>query len=284
MTVAPPDGSRDRRIEDPSNLHLVHPAGRALLRPAIARGVAANAVSVMGLLLGAGAALCFARFDAWPFAFGGLLLAFAWLVADGLDGMIARATGTAGPLGRVLDGLCDHGVFALIYLALAISIDTTHAWTLACIAGGAHAIQSSLYEGERARFHRRIRGEALLSTGSVHHSPIIRAYDRLAGAPDRLALPFERELAASSDPAALGRRYGEAAVAPMRLLSLLTANVRVLALFIACLAGAPAAFWWFEVIPLSLVTVAGLVWHRRVERSFTPSAPAARQLVKEQGS
>src|SRR3546814_9333837 len=41
----------------------------------------------------------------------GLPLSLFWLVADGLDGMIARATGTPSAAGRVLDGLCDHGVF-----------------------------------------------------------------------------------------------------------------------------------------------------------------------------
>ena len=38
MTTPPPDGSRDRRIEDPSNLWLIHPAGRALLPRASGAG------------------------------------------------------------------------------------------------------------------------------------------------------------------------------------------------------------------------------------------------------
>jgi hypothetical protein len=51
----------------------------------------------------------------------------------------------------------------------------------------------------------------------------------------------------------------------MRLMSLLTANVRTWAIFIACLAGNPRLFWWFELIPLTAVLVGGLVWHRKVE-------------------
>ena len=39
-------------------------------------------------------------------------------------------------------------------------------------------------------------------------------------------MPFERKLAASPDPVALGTRYGMRAVPVMRLQSLLTANVR----------------------------------------------------------
>lgn len=290
MTMPPPDGSRDRRIEDPSNLRLIHPLGRRLLPWAIARGISANAVSLVGLVLGTAAALAYARFTAWPFALLGLALSIGWLVADGLDGMVARATGTASPLGRLLDGLCDHGVFFLIYLALALAWNTPGGWALAIAAALAHAVQSSLYEGERARFHRRIKGVALVAGTRPTSGAVVRAYDWVAGTPDRIAGTFERKLSGSLDPLAFGRRYGDLAIAPMRLLALETANVRVLAVAVACLAGDPRLFWWFEIVPLSLVAIAGLAWHRRVERALVdlshpaPAEPsAAHYLVKEQG-
>ncbi len=291
MTVPPPDGSRDRRIEDPSNLWLIHPLGRLLLPVAVARGVSANAVSIAGLALGTAAALAYARLGDWRFALIGLVLSIGWLVADGLDGMVARATGTASPLGRMLDGLCDHGVFLLIYVALAIVWGTPAGWALAFAAGGVHAVQSSLFEGERTRFHRRVKGVALVAAPPAPAaSSLVRLYDRVAGMPDRLAMAFEQKLAASPDPVATGARYARAAVAPMRLLSLETANVRIFMVFVACLAGDPRLFWWFEIVPLTAILLIGLAWHRRVERallsSVISSAPAeapARYLVKEQG-
>jgi len=291
MTVPPPDGSRDRRIEDPSNLWLIHPLGRLLLPVAVARGISANAVSIAGLALGTAAALAYARLGDWRFALIGLVLSIGWLVADGLDGMVARATGTASPLGRMLDGLCDHGVFLLIYVALAIVWGTPAGWALAFAAGGVHAVQSSLFEGERTRFHRRVKGVALVAAPPAPAaSSLVRLYDRVAGMPDRLAMAFEQKLAASPDPVATGARYARAAVAPMRLLSLETANVRIFMVFVACLAGDPRLFWWFEIVPLTAILLIGLAWHRRVERtllsSVISSAPAeapARYLVKEQG-
>ncbi len=266
-----------------------------LLPVAVARGISANAVSVAGLALGTAAALSYARFADWRFALLGLVLSIGWLVADGLDGMVARATGTASPLGRMLDGLCDHGVFFLIYVALATVWGTPGGWALAIMAGAAHAVQSSLYEGERSRFHRRIKGVALVAVptapapGAPAPSALVRLYDRVAGSPDRLARVFEQKLAASADPIALAGHYAAAAVPPMRLLSLLTANVRIAAIFVACLAGDPRIFWWFEIGPLVAVLLIGLAWHRRVERTLSSvisSAPAeapARYLVKEQG-
>ncbi len=223
-------------------------------------------VSVAGLLLGGSAALAYAQWQSWPFAVLGLLLSIAWLVADGLDGMVARATGTASALGRALDGLCDHGVFALIYVVLALSLGTGEGWALAIAAGVAHAVQSNLYESERARFHRRCKGIAAVAPSPPSGNPLVRLYDRVGGTLERFAGRFDAALGRRRDPGALGMAYGAAATPPMRLLSLLSANVRVYVIFLACLAGNPRIFWWIELGPLSLILLIGLVWHRKVER------------------
>ena len=269
MTTPSPDGSRDRRIEDPSNRLLIHPLAQTLVPWPIRWRVSANAVSLGGLALGIGAAACFARWTEPALVALGLLLAVGWLVADGLDGKIARATGTASALGRFLDGACDHLIFILIYVVIAHAIGTAQGWTLAVVAGAAHAAQSSLYEGERHRFHRRLRGHALLAAPAPSANPLVRGYDALAGSVDRLARRFEAALAASRDLVGFGMAYGRLAAAPMRLMIPLSANTRVLAIALACLAGSPALFWWFEIVPLTAVAVAGMAWHRRVEQRFT---------------
>lgn len=278
MTIPPPDGSRDRRIEDPTNLWIIHPAGRLLLPWAIARGISANAVSVVGLILGALAAAAYANWASWPFACLGLMLSTGWLIADGLDGMVARATGTSSALGRALDGMCDHGVFALLYIVLAASVGTLEGWLLAFAAGVVHAVQSNLYESERARFHRRCKGVGA-TPPAPSRNPLVQLYDWVAGSIDRIAFRFDEALRRAPDPAAFGRRYGERALGPMRLMRLLTANARVGAIFLACLAADPRLFWWFEIVPLSLVLVGGLVWHRAIEsRLLRSSGEASEQL------
>lgn len=284
MTPPARDGSRDRRIEDPSNLYLIHPAARALLPRALSLGVSANAVSLVGLGCGVVAAFAYMHWDRPWMALVGLVCSVAWLIADGLDGMIARATGTSSPLGRALDGMCDHGVFALLYICLAASIGGVAAWALAIAAAVCHAVQSSLYEGERARFHRRVRGEALSAVPVPTGIFLVRLYDSVAGSLDRVAMPFERRLAASPDPVALGQAYGRRAVPVMRLQSLLTANIRVWAIFLACLLASPRLFWWFEIVPLTVVVIVGLIRHRGVERGFLRAdAPLPILLSSEQG-
>ena len=221
--------------------------------------------------MGIGAAFAYSNWTDWRWAFAGLLLSVAWLIADGLDGMIARATGTASALGRFLDGLCDHGVFILIYVVLASSIGTVEGWALAISAGVAHAVQSSLYEGERSRFHRRCKGDAG-NPPAPSRNPLVRLYDSVANAVDRFSHAFDDALRRHPDSERFGAAYGEAAVGPMGLMRLLSANMRVLAIFLACLAGNPRLFWWFELIPLTAILVVGLIWHRPVEARLAGTA------------
>ena len=268
MTGLTRDTSRDPRIEVPSNHYVIHAAAHRLLPMALRGGISANAVSVAGLVLGALAALACYHWRLPFMASVGFALALGWMVCDGLDGMIARATGTASALGRVLDGLCDHGVFLLLYVAAAWSVGTPEAWLLATAAGVVHAVQSNAYEGERTRFHRRLRSDPGATPPARTGFGLERLYDFAAGWLDRAAAPFDRRLAASADPAALGRIYAARAVAPLRAMIPLSANTRVVALYIAMLVGEPRLWWWFELVPLTLLAVGAILWHRRVEHRF----------------
>jgi hypothetical protein len=263
--LPPPDGSRDLRVEDPTNHRVVHLIGRMLLPLALRAGISANMVSVAGLAVGSGAALAYLGWRDPALATLGFLLTLGWLVMDGLDGMIARATRTASAIGRFLDGLCDHGVFLILYLALGASLDTPEAWITGTIAGLVHGVQSNLFEGERARYHRRVRGDPGSQTPAPSANAAVRFYDRLAGSLDRIAGRFDRALAEAADPRALAAAYGDRAAPALKLMNLLNANWRVIAIYAACLARDPMLFWWWTLGPLSLVTIAGLYWHRRIE-------------------
>ncbi|HEX8511477.1 MAG TPA: CDP-alcohol phosphatidyltransferase family protein [Allosphingosinicella sp.] len=263
--LPPPDGSRDLRVEDPTNQWVVHLAGRMLLPLALKARVSANMVSVAGLAVGTAAAVSYLGWRDPALATLGFLLTIGWLVFDGLDGMVARAAGTASPLGRFMDGLCDHGVFLILYLALGASIDTQEAWITGTIAGFVHGFQSNLYEGERARYHRRVLGDPAEEAPAPAPNAAMRLYDRLAGSLYRLAGRFDRALASAPDPRALAGAYGDRSAPALKLMNLLNANARIIALYAACLAGDPMLFWWWTLGPLTLLTAAGLIWHRRIE-------------------
>ena len=263
--LAPPDGSRDRRIDDPTNIWVVHLTARMLLPLAVKARIPANAVSLTGLVVGIAAAAAYLGWREPALATLGFLLTVAWLVFDGLDGMVARATGTASAFGRFLDGAVDHGIFLLLYLALGAAIDTPEAWITGTIAGLVHGVQSTLFEGERIRYHRRLRGDPGGEAGPASPYLLARLYDRVAGSLDRVAARFDRALAAAPDRRALAAAYGERAAPPLKTMNLLSANTRIVLLYLTCLAGNPMLFWWIELGPLTLAAAFCLVWHRRVE-------------------
>jgi hypothetical protein len=160
----------------------------------------------------------------------------------------------------------------LLYLAIGATIDTSEGWITGSFAGLFHGVQSNLFESERIRYHRRLRGDPGGEPGPPSPYRLARLYDSVAGSMDRLAGRFDRALAAAPDRRALASAYAERAAAPLRLMNLLTANSRVIALYAACLAGDPKLFWWWQLGPLSLVAAAGMLWHRRIERRLAAGA------------
>jgi CDP-diacylglycerol--glycerol-3-phosphate 3-phosphatidyltransferase len=88
------------------------PLGRALVRARIS----ANAITLAALPLALLAAFAFAE---QHYGVGALFAALCF-ACDGLDGLVARATGTAGEAGKVLDTVCDRISEALMFGGLAM--------------------------------------------------------------------------------------------------------------------------------------------------------------------
>jgi CDP-diacylglycerol--serine O-phosphatidyltransferase len=265
MRIPPPDGSRDLRIDDPTNIWFVHLIGRLLLPAALRLRISANSLSLAGLAFGVAAALAYAAWPDWRMASLGFALSVAWLIADGMDGMVARATGTTSAAGRILDGICDHVVFVFLYVFLAWSTD---GYVLGAVAGVTHAFQATLYEGERGRFHRRIRGDGGGTRPPPSPNPLVRLYDSVAGSLDRLAEPLDRLIRGADDPGRIGDLYGQRAVPALRMMAPLSNNMRVIIIYLACLAGDPRWFWWIELVPLTALAAFGIWRHRRVEAAL----------------
>lgn len=94
-------------------------AADALLRPVVAglvrAGATANAMTVIGVLIVlAGSGVIAARDRQW----GAIIVAFG-AVLDALDGGVARARGTQGPLGAFLDSVTDRVADVAVFGAVA---------------------------------------------------------------------------------------------------------------------------------------------------------------------
>jgi hypothetical protein len=260
---------RPIEIEPLSNRLVVHRLSAALLPRAIAWRVHPNVATLAGLVSGLAAAAAYTHWADWRLATLGFLLMLGWHVMDGLDGQLARATGTASDTGRLLDGIADYSTFVAVYLALAF----THphpgaALALAVAAGAAHALQAQFYEGERATWIRRSAGifrpVARPETGGLAE----RLYNRGEALLGNRARPFDLRLeqATPAQRKVLLAAWQPRAARTLRAMSPLSANGRTVAIWLAALAGEPMLFWLWELVGLTLVALAAARALRQAEQ------------------
>lgn len=270
-------------IDVPSNRFLLHPLADRLVRPAIAAGITANMASLAGLAVGLLAALAYFRWPDPRLALLGWALMLCWHLFDGLDGRIARATGTATPFGRFLDGFADYGVFVVVHLALALSLaDPVAGLLLALAAGAAHAVQSAFYEARRSRWIRRLEGRFAVAPRSVAGGLAERLYNRLEARLGHRATAFDERLATThpDERNQLLGQWAKRALPVMRLLWLQSANARTHAILLACLAGDPRLAWWWELLALTpLALVCGLALDRAEDAVLASAGGASTQPV-----
>lgn len=282
---------RTNEIEEVTNRLVIHPISRALVTHLARWGVSPNAVSLAGLAFGAGAALAYARYEAWPMVVLGFTLMVAWHVMDGADGQLARLTGTSSEIGKILDGFCDHGTFVLVYLSLALAAAQVHGgwvWALAVAAGVSHAVQANTYETQRHQYDLWVHGKA---SGRIPSPQEVRrenegargfAYvlgqcnllyvtvqHRTAEATAPLRQKLEAAQARPGGPAFVREAYRATHLAGIRRWNLLCSNYRTLAIAVACLAGSPLYFFAFEAVGLNATFAALLAMQRRNDRALT---------------
>jgi hypothetical protein len=254
------DAARPAQIEAPSNRWFVHPLSDRLLPLALRLGLHPNTVSIAGLACGAIAGVFYWHWQNPWFVLGGFLAMVAWHVLDGLDGKLARASGKASPLGRVIDGICDYLVFFCVLVPITLTFPNWPAVLgLGLVGGTCHALQAGWYQGEREAWKRRARGIFELPPRVISGWWIETNYNKLearfaAGTPAIDDLLRAR-------PGLLGD-YLAATAPTVRAMSILSANSRTVAIALACLAGDPRLYWYWEIFGLSLV--AGiLAWRLR---------------------
>lgn len=112
--------------EGPFELYVTRTPGYlwALLFRAL--GIHPIAVTLLSIVIGAAAGVCFYFHSLTINALGMLLLVWAnWY--DCADGQLARMTGKKTLIGRILDGFAGDVWFFSIYLAIALRL--THTWT-----------------------------------------------------------------------------------------------------------------------------------------------------------
>jgi phosphatidylglycerophosphate synthase len=177
--------SRDelaQRLADPLNRAVRYPAARALARLVLKTPIQADHVTLAHLAVGLVAAALVLRgaTGVLPWA-----LLEARMVLDCLDGVIARARGTASPRGRSNDELADAAGFMALVVAVTIR---TRTWALGFALLGVAAVTAAGY----AVLKRRLLGEASTSTSTSTSTRLVRVTRWADGIATRIFWPCER--------------------------------------------------------------------------------------------
>ncbi len=278
------DYGRPASIEEFSNRKFIHPLSDAVVRLGIRWKISANAVSLLGLICGLAAAVAYFQTPNQLFVVFGFLLMICWHVFDGADGRLARATGTTSAFGRIIDGICDHLVYAAVYISLAVNLMAAgypaSIWWLVVGAGVSHAVQAAGYEERRQKFQRRRAGLDRVDTAANvldvngRRSVIATLYDGAQklvaggdyGLDDQLA-----RLRKGRSNQRLADLIVESSIPMVKAWSLLNANNRTALIFVFCLVGEPLLYFAFELIVLNFALLVLLFAEWRFEKKLVNS-------------
>jgi CDP-diacylglycerol---serine O-phosphatidyltransferase len=269
---------RPTSIEERSNRFFIHPLSGIVEKAAIHLRITANQVSVLGLVSGVLAAFFYYQQSDRIFVIAGFLSMVAWHIFDGADGRIARATNTSSAFGRVIDGVCDHIVFAAVYISITLYLINSGApqtiWFLVVGAGLSHAVQAAAYEERRQRYQRRSKGIGRLAANenllevNGKKSLFAGGYDWVqkfvSGDPALFdqALENLKENGASAN---LIQSTINRTALVVRRWSILNANNRTFMIALAAFLGRPVLYFVYEIVILNAVLLALLIYEKRVE-------------------
>lgn len=113
------DVLKSREVEDPVNLWLHRPLAYAFCRLVYRTSITPNQITLLAILLGLLASVCWVVGTERAMVWGGALL-WSSAIMDGADGILARARNIQSAFGRALDGSADwivglSSVLACVY-------------------------------------------------------------------------------------------------------------------------------------------------------------------------
>ena len=269
---------RTGEIEEFTNLHIIHPISSWLVPHFIRLNITPNMVSSFGMLCGLLAGLCYYHYQTQAFAILGFMLMFMWHVFDGADGQLARATQNFSEIGKVIDGVCDYVTFISVYVGLSLALTPVvggEIWYLSIFAGICHAIQSGAYELQRSEYDFWGKGKENADLPSINdliaegegksalgqianqlHIGYIRMQYAFSGVDRNFRHSIKEVLnLAPEKENDIRSLYRELYAPAVNSWSILCANYRTFAIFLASIIGEPIYYFLFEVIALNLALI-----------------------------
>lgn len=269
---------RTNEIEEFTNLHFIHPISGWMVPRLAARKITPNMVSLTGMMFGILGGVCYYHYQNPYMAIAGFIAMILWHIMDGADGQLARLTKSYSEIGKILDGICDYVTFISVYVGIGLILSAQghpYIWAIVLSAAVLHAIQSSAYEVQRGEYdywgHGKesaalpeikkmiadLQGKNILSFSmSQLHIGYVRMQRLTSGINATFRQDLRDALKDHPDKADDTRALYREIFAPgVNSWSIMCANYRTIAIFIACIAGQPIYFFWFEIAVLTPILI-----------------------------
>lgn len=283
---------RTNEIEEFTNLYIIHPISGWLVPKFAALKVTPNMVSLVGMVFGILAGVAYFHYQAPYMALAGFTGMILWHIMDGADGQLARLTKSYSEIGKILDGVCDYVTFISVYVGIGLALSaqmSPDVWYIVIGAGLLHAVQSSAYELQRGEYdywgHGKdsaelpeikqmiadLEGKSFLAfTMSQLHIGYVRMQRRTSGINSTFRQNLREALEKNPDKADdIRSLYREVFASGVNTWSIMCANYRTIAIFIACVLAMPIYFFWFEIAILTPALILLVQKQRLLNQLFT---------------
>ncbi len=276
------------------DVHFTRPIGLVFALFWKKPGVHPNAITILSIFLGVGAAWMFLHTDITHNVMGVILLMFANF-CDSTDGQLARITGQKTLIGRMLDGFSGDVWFFAIYAAVCIRLMSQNIpgidmkwglaiWVLAFVAGVmCHSPQASLSDYYRQIHLLFLKGKAGSELDTYRQqrenfenvpddiNPVMRLiskgfyfnYANYCHSQEKRTPEFQKLKAVIIDtygdieyiPASVRNDFLNGSRPLMKYTNLLTFNLRAICIYVTCLLNIPWVYFLIEIIPLTCLYV-----------------------------
>lgn len=261
------------------DIHFTRPLGFMWAKFFNYFGIHPNVVTILSIILGVAAGVCFYFEDIHITLLGIFLLVWANLY-DSCDGQLARMTGKKTRLGRILDGFAGDAWFFTIYFFICLRLTPTWGiliWLLAAVSGLiCHAKQCQLadyYRNIHLFFLKGVSGSELDNADKLtnefqglswkgdflwklflfFYRNYTRSQEKLTPNFQSLSKALKEKFGNEALPQALCDDFRKGSLPLMKWTNILTFNTRAIFLYLVLLLGQPWLYFVFELTIMNLI-------------------------------
>ncbi|EHG21267.1 hypothetical protein HMPREF9332_01786 [Alloprevotella rava F0323] len=261
------------------DIHFTRPLGLLWAKFFSYFGIHPNVVTILSIILGVAAGVCFYFEDIRITLLGIFLLVWANLY-DSCDGQLARMTGKKTRLGRILDGFAGDAWFFTIYFFICLRLTPAWGiwiWLLAAVSGLiCHAKQCQLadyYRNIHLFFLKGVSGSELDNTDKLteefqelswrrdflwklflyFYRNYTHSQEKLTPNFQRLSKALKEKFGSESLPQALCDDFRKGSLPLMKWTNILTFNTRAIFLYVVLLLGQPWLYFVFELTVMNII-------------------------------